>query len=79
MEFFVNALEGNKSLLSLNMANNRLEASIGTLFKTCLEKNKTLIDFEFGFNIFHLEDVSARANHVDPNTPRVPPPEQKEV
>lgn len=57
IEFFINALENNKHLLSLNMANNRLEASTGTAFKHCLEKNLTLIDFEFGFNQFTLEDV----------------------
>jgi len=44
-------------LLSLNVANNKLNEKIGTEFRHCLEKNTTIIDFEFGFNQFRLEDV----------------------
>ena len=52
------ALENNKSLLSLNLANNRLEQPIGFAIKKMLKKNYTLIDLELGFNNFNLADVS---------------------
>lgn len=51
------ALKKNKSLISLNIANNKLDAEIGKEFKSVLEVNETLIDFEFGFNQFHLKEV----------------------
>lgn len=51
------ALKKNKSLISLNIANNKLDAEIGKEFKAVLEINQTLIDFEFGFNNFHLKEV----------------------
>ncbi len=44
------ALESNKSLISLNLGNNKLEAPIGVAIKSMLEKNHTLIDLEIGFN-----------------------------
>jgi len=53
------ALEDNCSLLSLNLANNKLEPAIGTEIRKMLEKNHTLIDLELGFNNFHLKDVRA--------------------
>ena len=52
------ALEENKSLLSLNLANNKLEPAIGKEIRKMLEKNHTLIDLELGFNNFDLKDVS---------------------
>lgn len=45
------------SLLSLNVSNNQLGPEIGQQFRICLEKNQTLIDFEFNNNSFKLEDV----------------------
>ena len=51
------ALETNKSLLSLNLGNNKLAAPIGVAIKAMLEKNTTLIDLEIGFNNFTLADV----------------------
>ena len=56
--YLIDALRTNKSLLSLNIANNHLDADIGKDFKAMLEQNETLIDFEINFNQFHLEDVS---------------------
>ncbi len=58
VEELINALSKNKTLLSLNVANNRLDAEIGRMFVDMLRVNETLIDFEFGFNNFRLEDVS---------------------
>jgi hypothetical protein len=52
---FVQALKHNESLLSLNVANNRLDETIGKAFEECLAVNRTLIDFEFGFNNFTVE------------------------
>lgn len=48
------ALESNKSLISLNLGNNKLEAPIGVAIKSMLEKNHTLIDLEIGFNQFNM-------------------------
>jgi len=53
------ALEDNKTLLSLNLANNKLETQIGKEIRKMLEKNHTLIDLEIGFNNFDLKDVRA--------------------
>jgi hypothetical protein len=50
-------LQSNKSLLSLNLANNKLEAPIGAAIRAMLEINTTLIDLEVGFNLFALADV----------------------
>lgn len=52
------ALESNTTLLSLNLANNKLEPQIGKEIRKMLEKNHTLIDLEIGFNNFDLKDVS---------------------
>jgi len=51
------ALQDNKSLLSLNLANNKLEQPIGYAIRKLLETNFTLIDLEIGFNNFALGDV----------------------
>jgi hypothetical protein len=45
-------------LLSLNLANNKLEGPIGSAMKAMLDKNHTLIDLEVGFNSFSIADVS---------------------
>lgn len=51
-------LQNNKSLLSLNLSNNKLESPIGEAIRAMLEINTTLIDLEVGFNLFALADVS---------------------
>jgi len=48
------ALMTNTTLLSLNLANNKLEPPIGKEIRKLLETNHTLIDFEIGFNSFDL-------------------------
>ena len=58
MNVFIDALRGNKHLISLNLGNNKIDDSTGGLLKNCLEHNETLIDFEFGFNNIRLDDVS---------------------
>jgi Leucine-rich repeat (LRR) protein len=52
------SLEHNTTLLSLNLANNKLEGPIGSAIKSMLDKNHTLIDLEVGFNSFSIADVS---------------------
>ena len=54
---FINALQHNKSLTSLNLANNKLEEPIDKEIRSMLEVNSTIIDFEFGFNMFRLQEV----------------------
>ena len=64
VEEMINALNENPTLLSLNLANNRLGEEIGRnfvdLFNPRGRCQETLIDFEFGFNNFRLEDVSSK-------------------
>ena len=48
----INALHHNKTLISLNLANNGLGVPIDKELRIMLEVNTTLIDFEFGFNAF---------------------------
>lgn len=59
----IQALTENGTLLSLNLANNRLTQEIGRnfvdLFNPRGKCQDSLIDFEFGFNDFRLEDVSS--------------------
>ena len=61
VEEMISALADNTTLLSLNVANNRLGDDIGRnfvdLFNPRVKNQETLIDFEFGFNSFRLEDV----------------------
>ena len=54
---FIKCLYKNKFLLSLNMGNNSMDEECGSLFEEATRFNTTLIDFEFGFNNFRLEDV----------------------
>lgn len=63
IEAMIRALETNTTLLSLNVANNGLEAEIGRQFRDMLKINKTLIDFEFSSNPFNIEDVSFHSPH----------------
>ena len=58
LQEMLRALEHNTVLLSLNLANNKLEAPIGKEIRRLLETNHTLIDLEIGFNSFDLKDVS---------------------
>ena len=53
---FVNMLDSNKTLLSLNVANNDLDEKCGQMFREKLENNHTLIDFDFSNNNFSMDD-----------------------
>ena len=44
--------------MSLNLGNNNMDEKCGELFEEATRFNDTLIDFEFGFNNFALNDVS---------------------
>jgi len=57
VEEMIHALCQNTTLLSLNVGNNKLDEGIGRMFVDCLNQNHSLIDFEFGFNNFRLEDI----------------------
>jgi len=58
MDVFCKALVQNKTLISLNVANNGLFPEVGKKFEAMMKENLTLIDFEIGFNDFGLEEVS---------------------
>ena len=57
LKYFIPAMRQNKHLLSLNLGNNKLDDIIGKECDDFLDENMTLIDFEFGFNTFHLDQV----------------------
>ena len=57
LKWFIPAMRINKHLLSLNLGNNKLDDIIGKECDDFLDDNKTLIDFEFGFNAFTLDQV----------------------
>lgn len=46
----------NKTLISLNLANNQMDESCGDQFNQLLTHNNTLIDFDYCMNTFNLED-----------------------
>lgn len=56
---FVEFLDSNETLLSLNLANNQMDEKCGTMFREKLENNSSLIDFDFSMNNFNLNDSHA--------------------
>ena len=46
----------NKTLLSLNLANNALDEKCGTIFREKIQENDSLIDFDFSMNSFNMQD-----------------------
>jgi len=52
---FISFLYENKTLLSLNIANNSLDSSVGDKLVAATEANKTLIDLNFSSNNFSIE------------------------
>ena len=62
---FIKCLYVNKSLLSLNLGNNFMDEECGKLFEEATRANDTLIDFEFGFNNFHLEHVLKKCHSIN--------------
>lgn len=55
--FFIECLQNNTTLLSLNMANCQMDERCGQKWVTTTSINQDLIDFEFGFNKFTLEQI----------------------
>ena len=53
----IDALKSNSTLLSLNVANNRLDDKVGQAFVDALKSNTTLISLEFSFNQFDVATV----------------------
>ena len=51
---FIDFLSYNKTLLSLNIANNQLDEKIGEMFKDKLLTNDTLISLDFSRNDFTM-------------------------
>lgn len=66
---FIKCLYKNKSLISLNMANNNIDDKLGQLFEEALQpqNNKTLIDFEFAYNNFTQETTIKIQDHLKRN------------
>jgi hypothetical protein len=58
------ALKQNKTLISLNLGNNKLDGDLGKELRNALEVNKNIIDLEFGFNSFNLKDVSLKTANI---------------
>ena len=67
MSHFIPALKTNTTLLSLNLGNNKLDEMIGKECDDMLDSNLTLIDFEFGFNSFTLDQVRSIQIKLDRN------------
>lgn len=55
--FFIDSMQKNRTLLSLNMANCQMDDRCGQKWVQTTEINTDLIDFEFGFNKFNLEQI----------------------
>jgi hypothetical protein len=55
--YFIECMKKNKTLTSLNMANCQMDERCGNLWVETTRVNKDLIDFEFGFNKFSLEQT----------------------
>jgi len=64
---FVEFLEHNDTLLSLNLCNNDLDEKCGQMFREKLENNHTLIDFNFAQNYFTMEDSRAIQSFLQRN------------
>lgn len=55
--YFIECLQRNTTLLSLNLANCQMDEKCGDKWVISTRLNKDLIDFEFGFNKFTLEQI----------------------
>ena len=50
----INALSLNETLISLNVSNNHLSPQIGREFRKMLEKNKSIVSFQYDRNNFTI-------------------------
>ena len=64
---FIECLKRNTTLLSLNMANCQMDTNCGDRWLDLLDVNEDLIDFEFGFNKFALEQVRGLQDRLKRN------------
>lgn len=55
--FFIESMQKNKTLISLNLANCQMDERCGAKWVETTRINTDLIDFEFGFNKFSLEQT----------------------
>lgn len=55
--FFIESMQRNKTLISLNLANCQMDERCGNKWVETTRINTDLIDFEFGFNKFSLEQT----------------------
>ena len=65
--FFIESMQKNKSLLSLNMANCQMDERCGQKWMITTQLNTDLIDFEFSFNKFTLEQVRTIQDNLRKN------------
>ena len=61
IEDLLQGLKSNTMLISLNLANNRLNAEVGNKIIDCLRTNKTIINLEF----FQNKDYNKRASSIE--------------
>jgi Ran GTPase-activating protein (RanGAP) involved in mRNA processing and transport len=54
---FISFLYENKTLISLNIANNSLDTTVGDKLVHATHENTTLIDLNFSFNNFNIEQI----------------------
>ena len=64
---FIEFLDENKTLLSLNIANNDLDEKCGQMFADKLQNNYTLIDLDFSSNNFSMEDSKQIQQYLQRN------------
>ena len=64
---FIDFLTYNKTLLSLNIANNQLDEKIGEMFKEKLLTNDTLICLDFSRNDFTMLHSQEMQDHMKKN------------
>lgn len=64
---FIECLKRNTTLLSLNMANCQMDSNCGDRWLELLDVNEDLIDFEFGFNKFTLDQVRGLQDRLKRN------------
>jgi Leucine Rich repeat len=55
--YFIECMQKNQTLLSLNLANCQMDERCGAKWVITTQINKDLIDFEFGFNKFSLDQI----------------------
>ena len=60
-------MKENKTLLSLNVANNNLDQATGKFIREVMMENKTLIHLDISMNEFDVDDSLAIHDYLDRN------------